>query len=82
MLNSNFYLTERMVALRVEEEHRQAEARRLLAEARAGRTGWLSRQCCRALCQLGRFLVSLGQRFLQDVAPPSLPLEGHVGSRA
>lgn len=82
MSDSDFYLNERMMAQRVEEEHRQAEARRLVSEAQAGRADWLSRQRCRALCQSGRFFVSLGERLLQDVAPQSLPPEGHVGGRA
>lgn len=70
------------MAQRVAEEHRQAEVRRLVSEAQAGRVGWLSQQRGRALCQLGRFFVSLGQRLLQDVSPPALPAEGPVSEIA
>ena len=82
MFGPDFYLIERMMAQRVTEEHRQARARRLVSEARAGRAGWVSQQRRRALCRLGRFLVSRGQRLLQDASPPALPAEGHVGERA
>lgn len=82
MSGTDFYLNERMMAQRVEEEHRQAEARRLAREAQAGRAGWLSQQRCRALCQLGQFFVSLGQRLLQDASLPVLPPEGQVGESA
>ena len=82
MSGTDFYLNERTMAQRVAEEHRQAEARRLLSEARAGHAGWLRRQCCWGLCRLGRFLVSLGQRLLHGVAPQPLPLRGHADGRA
>ena len=82
MSGTDFYSNERMMAQRVEEEHRQAEARRLVSEAQAGRAGWLKRQRCRALCQLGRFFVSLGQRLLQDASLPALPAEGHMSEIA
>jgi len=67
-----------MMALCVEEEQRKAEARRLLREAWARQPDWLSRQRCRALCQLGRFFASLGRRLAQDVASQSLPLKEPV----
>jgi hypothetical protein len=82
MFDSNLYLYERMMAQRVKDEHRQAEVRRLVSEAQAGRASWLSQQRCRAVCQLGQFFVSLGQRLLQDASPQPFPLEDKVGGRA
>lgn len=66
---SEFYLRERMMQLRVEEEHRQAELRRLQQEGVADHTSWLARQRYRALGWLGRLLVSSGQRLLQCLSP-------------
>ena len=59
------YSAERLMDLRVREERRQAELRRLQREAQQAHEGWLSRQRCWVLCQVGRFLVSLGVRLLQ-----------------
>jgi hypothetical protein len=78
---TDFYLNERVMQLRVEEEHRQAELRRLEKASGAGRTKWLVRQRCRALSWLGCFLVSSGQRLLQSV-PPSPGAEGRAGRGA
>lgn len=82
MSEVNLYLLERLAALRVEEERRQAEMRRLASEARAGRASWLSQQRGQALHRLGRFFVSLGQRLLRDVVPQTLPREGHADGTA
>jgi hypothetical protein len=81
MSHIDSYSAERLMDLRVQEERRQAELRRLLSEAQAGRAGWLSQQRCRALCQLGRVFVSVGQRLLQAASPPALPAAGQVSKR-
>jgi hypothetical protein len=59
------YSAERLMDLRVQEERRQAELRRLQGEAQQAHQGWLSRQRCWLLCQVGGFFVSLGVRLLQ-----------------
>ena len=73
---TDFYLNERVMQLTVEEEHRQAELRRLQKESGAGRSKWLVRQRNRALSRLGCILASSGQRLLQSVAPPPRSAEG------
>jgi hypothetical protein len=60
--------------LRVQEERRQAELRRLQREARKAHPGWLSRQRCRLQCQLGNLFVSLGVRLLRAALPQPLPV--------
>jgi len=66
----SFYLYERMMQSRVEEEHRQAELRRLQKSVGTGRTSWLVQQRNRALSRLGRLLTLSGQRLILSTAPP------------
>ena len=73
MSGTDFYLEERLMELRVQEEQRQAELRRLQREARGARPGWLSRPRCWLLCQVGSLFVSLGMRLLQAGLPEPLP---------
>jgi hypothetical protein len=73
MLFSDYYLEERLMDLRVQEEWRQAELRRLQREARRAHPGWLSRQSCWLLCQLGNLFVSLGVRLLHAGLPQPRP---------
>ena len=73
MVSSDYYLEERLMDLRVQEEWRQAELRCLQREARKAHPGWLSRQSCWLLCQSGNFLVSLGVRLLHAGLPQPLP---------
>jgi hypothetical protein len=52
---------------RVEEDRRQdilrdIEIRRLLSQGKPRQRKWLARQGCWILCQLGRWLVRLGQQ--------------------
>lgn len=67
---TDFYLNERVMQLRVEEEHRQAELRRQQETSGAGRTNWLGWQRNRALSWWGYLLASAGQRLLASVEPP------------
>jgi hypothetical protein len=60
--------------LRVQEERQQAELRGLQREAAKAQPGWLSRQCCRFLCQVGNLFVSLGVRLLRAALPQPLPV--------
>jgi hypothetical protein len=73
MLFSDCYVEERLMDLRVQEEWREAELRRLQRLARRAHPGWLSQQRCRLLCQLGNFLVSLGVRLLHTDLPQPRP---------
>lgn len=58
---SDFYLNERLMRLRVEEEHRQADFRRLPKALGSRDRGWLGRRRARALRRLGGLLASLGR---------------------
>lgn len=69
------FFAQRLIELRVEEALRAAERNRLLREAGIQRQGWLSRQGCWLLCQLGRLLVALGQRLQKRFQVPPLSLK-------
>ena len=71
---SDYHLEERLMQLRVQEEHHRAELRDLQREARMANPRWLDRQRCWLLGQLGRRLVSLGTRLLEAGLPEPLPL--------
>ena len=73
MLDSDCYLAERLMDLRVQEERHKAELRRLQREARGYHPGRLSRQSCWLLCQLGSLFVSLGMRLLHAGLPQPRP---------
>jgi hypothetical protein len=73
MLDTNFYLEERLMDLRVQEERQRAELRSLQREARGAHAGRLSCQSCWLLCQLGSLLVSLGVRLLHAGLPQPHP---------
>jgi hypothetical protein len=75
---SEFYLNERMMELKVAEEHRQAGLRRLQKEIGADRTSWLARQRYWILSWLGCFLVSSGLQMLQTISPQSLGADGRA----
>jgi hypothetical protein len=73
MSYTDYQFGERLMDLRVQEEQRQAEVRRLQRGARKAHQGWLYRQWCWLLCQLGSLLVSLGVRLLHAGLPLPLP---------
>jgi hypothetical protein len=73
MSGTDYHLEERLMELRVQEERRQAKLRRLQQEARGAHPGWLSRQRCWLLCQIGNLFVSLGTRLLQAGLQEPLP---------
>jgi hypothetical protein len=60
-----------MMKLRVEDTRRQAEMSRALRDAGVVRQPWLTRRSCRVLCQLGRKLVTVGERLKQFDVPPA-----------
>ena len=62
-----FYLNDRIMQLTVEEEHRQAEARRQQKEIGKIQTGWLSRQWRQALSRVACFIISTSQKLLPSV---------------
>ena len=70
---TDHHLEERLMQLRVQEEHHQAELCALQREARIANPRWLDRQRCWLLCQLGRRLVSSGTRLLEAGLPDPLP---------
>ena len=73
---NDFYLCERTMRLRVEEEHRQAEFRRLRKALGSDGRGWLGRRRARALRRLGGLLVSLGRHLLRPIPYPDSHAEG------
>jgi hypothetical protein len=70
------YIAERSMERHAEEAARHSEFRRMLREANIERRGWLSRQGCWLLCQIGRLLVAVGHRLEQSGMPQPLPVEG------
>lgn len=79
---SDFYLDERMMQLRVREEHRQATYRRLQKLARPGRTRWLARQRNQTLSWFGKALVRCGRQLLSYISQPAPRIRGPEGRRA
>ena len=71
-MQNDFPFGERLMDMRVREELQQAKKRRLQREAREARQGWLSRQRCWILRQLGSVFVLLGMRPLQSRLPHPL----------
>ena len=71
---TEFYLAERMMQLRVEEEHHRATSRRLQKLVGMRRTSWLARQRCSILSRFGYVLVRSGQQLLRLVlqSPPGI----------
>jgi endonuclease YncB( thermonuclease family) len=65
----DYFFRERLMHLRIEEELRQAELRRLQNQARGGHRGWPSRQGGRILAQVGSLFVSLGAWMVQAGSP-------------
>ena len=78
MFYDSWYLAKVLMDMNVQEVARRRERRRLLREAGVHKRGWLSRQGCWLLCQLGRLLVALGQQLEQYGQPGILLLEGQV----
>ena len=70
MIFPNPDMGRRVMEERMRDRLHQAEAHRLLREAGIDQWGWLARQGCRVLGQLGRLLVALGRRLERyGVAP-------------
>lgn len=74
MSYTDYHFGDRLMVLRVQEERHQAELRGIQREAANAHPGWLSRQRCRLLCQVGNLFVSLGVRLLRAGLPQPLPL--------
>jgi hypothetical protein len=74
----NLFFAQWLMEMRVEEALRTAELNRWLREAGIQRRGWLSRQGCWLLCQLGRLLVVLGQYLQKRYQVPPLSLKEQV----
>ncbi len=73
MLDTDPYLAEKLMDLRVQEERHQAELRRLQHEALRAHPGRLSRQSWWPLCQLGSLIVSLWVRLRHAALPQPRP---------
>jgi len=70
---SDYHLAERLMDLRIHEEWRQAELRRLQREARRAHQGQRSRQSCWPTCQLGSLIASLWVRLRHAGLPQPHP---------
>jgi hypothetical protein len=66
--------------LRVDSAVQQAKIDLLQRQIEASRKGWLLRQSCRLLYQLGHRLVALGKRLERHGLPQTLPFEGRMSS--
>ena len=79
---TDFYLAERVMQLRVEEEHRRATSRRLQKLVGTGSRNWLARQRCCILSRFGDVLVRCGRQLLRLVLQPPPGCQGPEGRRA
>lgn len=72
MIYPDPFFTQLLVEVRVEECLRTAEVNRQVREAGVQRRGWLGRQGCWLMCQVGRLLVAVGTRLQERYQAPSL----------
>jgi hypothetical protein len=76
MSYQDFRLSTELMDMHRERLQRRAETRSLLRQAGLLQPGWLHRQRCLLLCQLGRALVALGERLERHGLPESVPVNG------
>ena len=69
---------EHLMEIRTQGLLRRTETRSMLRQAGLEQQGWLSRQNCWLLCQLGHLLVALGRRLERYERPQSPALDGRV----
>ena len=70
MTYDDFVFGDRQMEMRVQEEHRQADIRRMAREARPDRKDWLSQRRTLVLYRLGNVLERFGL-WLQQSAQPT-----------
>jgi hypothetical protein len=80
MSYDQFRLAEARRELRDEEALRLARSHLLLRRASLVQQGWLSRQACRLLVQVGRLLVAAGGRLQRYARLPPPPFEEAASS--
>ena len=73
MSYTDYNFGERLMDLRVQDEHCRAAVRRIQSEARKGHRGWAFEKRCSILCRVGSLFVSLGVRLLNAGFPLNLP---------
>lgn len=81
MIHGDLYCAEKTMHRRLQDERHNFEALRLSRKARlAGALpqGWMARQGCWLLCQMGRLLVAMGLRLEQYGLTQTLSLEGEL----
>ncbi|MGD2040437.1 MAG: hypothetical protein PVH11_06405 [Anaerolineae bacterium] len=61
MLSSDLRASKAIMHTRLEEAQHKQELAKQLTEAGIDQRGWLARQSCRVLCQLGAQLVAFGE---------------------
>ena len=72
---SDFYLAQQMMEMKVAEQVREAETRRLIRQMGGGQPTWLIRAACWLLRHVGRTLVVFGRWLQQSAARRSLTLD-------
>jgi hypothetical protein len=80
MFAEDLYVAESIMFQRVEERLQEAKSRALVHQVRSRQRGVLSRSGCQLMCQLGRFLVALGQRMERRYALQQIPAFGEHAS--
>jgi hypothetical protein len=75
VLTGGFFLVQQMMEMKVAEQVREAETRRLVRQMGGGQPTWLIYAARWLLCYIGRTLVSLGQWLQRSAAPRARTLE-------
>jgi hypothetical protein len=78
--SGELYIAEHTMGMRLEEVRQEVAFYRLRRQRRKLQPGWMSRQACWLLCQLGHLLVALGERLQRYGLPQVLSLEGETGT--
>jgi hypothetical protein len=82
MFHGDLYCAEKTMHRRLQDERASFEALRLSRAARlagALQPGWMARQSCWLLCQIGRLLVAMGLRMERYGLSQTLSFEGEPG---
>jgi hypothetical protein len=82
MLHVDLYCAEKTMHQRLQDERLSFETRRLKGKARQVgvlQQGWMARQSCWLLCQMGRLLVTMGLRMERYGLSQTLSFEGELG---
>ena len=85
MFHGDLYCAEKTMHQRLQDERKHFGALRQRRKARlsgALQQGWVARQGCSLLCQMGRLLVAMGLRMERYGLAQTLSLKGELGRSA